>query len=297
MEENISSFLYYLKHIKGASSNTIQSYQRDLKYLEIYLDHHGKANIDHLSEEEIQAYLDELKEENKSAATISRTLAAIRAFYQYLVKEKKLQDNPAKRIALPKIEKKVPRILSQEQINSLLDQPNRKDTKGIRDRAMLELLYATGIRVSELISLKVSDINLQQGYIMCRDAQKERTIPIGKAAVSALQAYLGEVRHILIRDSSDLTLFVNCNGYPMTRQGFWKILKTYAHAAKISEEITPHMLRHSFAAHLVQNGVNLKSVQQMLGHSDISTTQVYMHLNKETEELIDVYQQSHPRAK
>lgn len=297
MEENISSFLYYLEHVKGASTNTIQSYQRDLKYLEMYLDKHNKVKIDQLSEKEIQAYLDELKEENKSAATISRTLAAIRAYYQYLIKENKVTDNPAKRIALPKIEKKAPRILSQEQINCLLDQPNRKDSKGIRDRAMLELLYATGIRVSELISLKVSDINLQQGYIMCRDAQKERTIPIGRTAVSALQAYLGEVRHILLRDSEDMTLFVNCNGYPMTRQGFWKILKTYAHSAKISEEITPHMLRHSFAAHLVQNGANLKSVQQMLGHSDISTTQVYMHLSKDTEVLMDVYQKSHPRAK
>ena len=266
MEENITSFLYYLEHIKGASNNTVQSYERDLKYLEIYLNQDKNKPIDQLQEEDIERYLN------------------------------KLAENPAKKIALPKIEKKAPRILSQEQIVSLLEQPNRKDTKGIRDRAMLELLYATGIRVSELISLKVTDINLQQGYIMCRDSQKERTIPIGKSAIAALQLYLGEVRHILVRDSSDRTLFVNCNGYPMTRQGFWKILKTYAHMAHISEEITPHMLRHSFAAHLVQNGANLKSVQQMLGHSDISTTQVYMHLNKETQELMDVYHKSHPRA-
>lgn len=296
MEENITSFLYYLEHIKGASNNTVQSYERDLKYLEIYLNNKKQAKINQLEEADIEAYLNDLKINHKSAATISRTLAAIRAFYQYLVKEDKLNENPAKRIALPKIEKKAPRILSQDQIICLLDQPNRKDTKGIRDRAMLELLYATGIRVSELISLRVTDINLQQGYIMCRDSQKERTIPIGKTAIAALQVYLGEVRHILLRDNNDKTLFVNCNGYPMTRQGFWKILKTYAHAAHISEEITPHMLRHSFAAHLVQNGANLKSVQQMLGHSDISTTQVYMHLNKETEELMDVYQKSHPRA-
>lgn len=296
MEENITSFLYYLEHIKGASSNTVQSYERDLKYLEIYLQNEDKGKISQLKEVDIEAYLEDLKFHHKSAATVSRTLAAIRAFYQYLVKEQKLDDNPAKRIALPKIEKKAPRILTQEQIACLLEQPNRKDTKGIRDRAMLELLYATGIRVTELISLKVTDINLQQGYIMCRDAQKERTIPIGKTAVLSLQIYLGEVRHILLRDSEDKTLFVNCNGYPMTRQGFWKILKNYAHIAHIKGEITPHMLRHSFAAHLVQNGANLKSVQQMLGHSDISTTQVYMHLNKETEVLMDVYQKSHPRA-
>ncbi|MBQ1274571.1 MAG: site-specific tyrosine recombinase XerD [Cellulosilyticum sp.] len=296
MEEKITSFLYYLEHIKGASNNTVQSYERDLKYLEIYLEQKGNMQIDHLKEADIEGYLSYLKEHQKSAATVSRTLAAIRAFYQYLIKENQLEENPAKKIALPKIEKKAPRILSQEQIVCLLEQPNRKDTKGIRDRAMLELLYATGIRVSELISLKVTDINLQQGYIMCRDAQKERTIPIGKSAINALQLYLGEVRHILLRDASDKTLFVNCNGYPMTRQGFWKILKTYANMAHISGEITPHMLRHSFAAHLVQNGANLKSVQQMLGHSDISTTQVYMHLNQETEELMNVYHKSHPRA-
>lgn len=283
MEESIASFLYYLEHVKGASSNTIQSYQRDLKYLQNFLSHRDKARIDHLTEQEIQVYLDELEENHKSAATISRTLAAIRAFYQYLMHENKLSDNPAKHIALPKIEKRVPRILSEEQINYLLDQPSRKEPKGIRDRAMMELLYATGIRVSELIALKVTDINLQQGYIICRDEHKERTIPIGKAAIHTLEAYLGEVRYILIKDSSDNTLFVNCNGYPMTRQGFWKILKTYAHAAHIKEEITPHMLRHSFAAHLVQNGANLKSIQQMLGHSDISTTQMYQHLNEEQE--------------
>ena len=183
MEEKITSFLYYLEHIKGASNNTVQSYERDLKYLEIYLEQKGNMQIDHLKEADIEGYLSYLKEHQKSAATVSRTLAAIRAFYQYLIKENQLEENPAKKIALPKIEKKAPRILSQEQIVCLLEQPNRKDTKGIRDRAMLELLYATGIRVSELISLKVTDINLQQGYIMCRDAQKERTIPIGKSAL------------------------------------------------------------------------------------------------------------------
>lgn len=282
MEENISSFLYYLEQIKGASSNTIQSYSRDLKYLELYLNKQGKTKIEALSEKQIGQYLEELRRQKKSAATISRTLAAIRAFYQYLIKENKCSENPAKKIALPKIEKRTPRILSQSQITALLEQPNKKDIKGIRDRAMLELLYATGIRVSELISLKVTDINLQQGYIMCRDGQRERTIPIGKSAVHALKTYLEEARFLLIKDSEDPVLFVNCNGYAMTRQGFWKVLKTYAHAAKITEEITPHMLRHSFAAHLVQNGANLKSVQQMLGHSDISTTQIYMHLSDNT---------------
>lgn len=279
MEEHITSFLYYLEHIKGASSNTVQSYKRDLKYLEKYLESCHKERIDQLEEIDIEIYLEDLKEHQKSAATVSRTLAAIRAFYQYLVKEEKVLDNPTKKIVLPRIKKKAPRILNKDQIMALLDQPNCEDIKGIRDRAMLELLYATGIRVSELISLKITDLNLQQGYIICGDAQKERTIPIGKTAIIPLQIYLGEVRHILLRGHNDETLFVNCNGYPMTRQGFWKILKTYAHAAHIEEEITPYMLRHSFAAHLVQNGTNLKFVQQVLGHSDISTTQVYRRFN------------------
>lgn len=296
MEEYITSFLYYLEHVKRAFSNTIQSYERDLRYFEKYMEEEKSTQVSMLTDKKIDAYLNQLKEKGKSTATISRTLASIRAFCQYLVKEELLVQNPARMIALPKIEKKPPKVLSQTQICTLLEQPNVHDTKGIRDRAMLELLYATGIRVSELISLRVTDINLQQGYIICRDEQHERTIPIGKSAVSALHNYLANVRHILVRNIADQTLFVNCNGYPMTRQGFWKILKTYAKNANIQGEITPHMLRHSFAAHLVQNGANLKSVQQMLGHSDISTTQMYMHLNEETEELINVYNKAHPRA-
>lgn len=296
MEEYIADFLDYLENVKHASKNTIQSYERDLKYFQKYLEDELRTPVQELSEKEIEAYLGGMKERSKSTATISRTLASIRAFCQYLIKEDVLMRNPARMIALPKIEKKAPKILTQAQISALLEQPNIQDTKGIRDHAMLELLYATGIRVSELISLKVTDINLQQGYIICRDGQKERTIPIGKSAIGALGQYLSSVRHILVRNATDRTLFVNCNGYPMTRQGFWKILKTYAKEARIVGEITPHMLRHSFAAHLVQNGANLKSVQQMLGHSDISTTQIYMHLNQETEELIDIYNKSHPRA-
>lgn len=296
MEEYITSFLYYLQYTKKASNNTVQSYERDLRYFEKFLVESQKNELSDFDEVVIKDYLQHLKEQDKSTATISRTLASIRALGQYLVREGNLDKNPARLIALPKIEKKVPKILTEEQIVSLLEQPSKKDTKGIRDRAMLELLYATGIRVSELISLKTMDVNLQQGYIICRDAQKERTIPIGKSAISALSDYLTDVRHILLRDSTDQTLFVNCNGYPMTRQGFWKILKIYARSAHITGEITPHMLRHSFAAHLVQNGANLKSVQQMLGHSDISTTQIYMHLNKDTEELMDVYHKTHPRA-
>ena len=296
MQEYITLFLYYLKDVKTASNNTIQSYERDLKYFLKYLQGIHVGDITLVTDKHISDYLESMRSAGKSAATISRTLASIRAFCQYLIQKQMMGENPAHIIALPKIDKKIPKVLTQDQITCLLDQPNVNDIKGIRDRAMLELLYATGIRVSELIGLKMTDINLQQGYIICRDSQKERTIPIGKSAVTALNHYLVQVRHVLLRNHGDNALFVNCNGQRMTRQGFWKILKNYSKALNMGEDITPHMLRHSFAAHLVQNGANLKSVQQMLGHSDISTTQVYMQINKETEELKDIYNKSHPRA-
>jgi len=296
MQEYIALFSYYLKDVKLASQNTIQSYERDLKYFLKYLEQAQMTDIRELTHNHVHEYLGSMKDAEKSTATISRTLASIRAFCQYLIKEEVISENPTRTIALPKIDKRIPKILTEDQVTRLLDQPNINDIKGIRDRAMLEVLYATGIRVSELIGLRVTDINLQQGYIMCRDSQKERTIPIGKSASNALNQYLMQVRHVLLRDNTDNCLFVNCNGYHMTRQGVWKILKNYSKCLNISEDVTPHMLRHSFAAHLVQNGANLKSVQQMLGHSDISTTQIYMQLNKETEELKQVYNKSHPRA-
>jgi integrase/recombinase XerD len=296
MQEYIALFLYYLKDVKSASNNTVQSYERDLKYFLKYLEQAHITSIGQLTDKHVHLYLESMKNAQKSTATISRTLASIRAFCQYLVKEEIINQNPAHIITLPKINKRVPRILTEEQITRLLEQPNINDIKGIRDKAMLEVLYATGIRVSELIGLRVTDINLQQGYIICRDSQKERTIPIGKSAINSLNQYLIQVRHILLRENANNCLFVNCNGHHMTRQGFWKILKNYSKCLNISEDITPHMLRHSFAAHLVQNGANLKSVQQMLGHSDISTTQIYTQLNKETEELKVVYNKSHPRA-
>lgn len=279
MYNYLELFLEYLKNVKRASHNTIQSYERDLKYFFEYLLEANKDNTTHLTSEHIKDYLEHLERQNKSASTISRALASIRAFCQYLVKKGDLQSNPAITIALPKIEKKVPKILSEQEIIILLNQPSTTDLKGIRDKAMLELLYATGIRVSELITLCLEDINLNQGYIICRDDHKERTIPIGKPAVVALKKYISEVRHAMIRDVREKHMFVNCSGAPLTRQGFWKILKTYARDAHIDEGITPHMLRHSFAAHLIQHGANLKSVQQMLGHSDISTTQVYTQIS------------------
>lgn len=278
MGDYMEAFLNYLQEVKQASQNTIQSYERDLKYFLKYLNTlEDKPSLSTLTKKNIGDYLSVLKE-TKSVATISRTLAAIRAFCQYLVKSKVLFENMAAQIALPKIEKKIPKILTEQEITLLLQQPSLGELKGIRDKAMLELLYATGIRVSELTTLKVVDANLQQGYIICRDAIKERCIPIGKPAILALKDYIVQARPTMIKEADEEILFVNCNGHPLTRQGFWKILKIYARTAHITEEITPHMMRHSFAAHLIQNGANLKSVQQMLGHSDISTTQVYTHL-------------------
>ena len=280
MYQYLHMFITYLKEVKHASDNTIQSYERDLKYFIEYLLKTKEDNITNVNTENIEMYIEHMKECSKSVSTISRTLASIRAFGQYLVKEGVLLDNPAIVIALPRIEKKVPKILTEKEIKVLLSQPSNTDLKGIRDKAMLELLYATGIRVSELIQLKVTDVNLNQGYIICRDQHKERSIPIGKPAITAVKKYLTQVRHVMIRDNMQEALFVNCSGMPLTRQGFWKILKTYAKSANIDTDITPHMLRHSFAAHLIQHGANLKSVQQMLGHSDISTTQVYTQLSK-----------------
>ncbi len=297
MEEYIRLFIIYLQSVKLASMNTVQSYERDLKYFLKFLETLQVRNVESIDEKIINQYLDYMKSScNKSTATISRTLAAIRAFCQYLVKEEIIMQNPANIVELPKISKKIPKILTEQQIDLLLNQPNANDIKGIRDRAMLELLYASGIRVSELIELNTTDINLQQGYIICRDDHKERIIPIGKSAIAAVKKYLTQVRHVLLRDNSETHLFVNCNGKKMTRQGFWKILKIYSKNMVLDDEITPRMLRHSFAAHLMQNGANLKSVQQMLGHSDISTTQVYTQLNKENATLKEVYSKAHPRA-
>lgn len=297
MEEYIRLFIIYLQTVKLASLNTVQSYERDLKFFVNFLNSINITKVQDIDEKIIKQYLDHMRANgNKSTATISRTLAAIRAFCQYLVKEEIIAQNPANIVELPKINKRIPKILTEHQIDLLLNQPNANDIKGIRDRAMLELLYATGIRVSELIDLKMTDINLQQGYIVCRDEHKERVIPVGKTAIAAMKKYLTQVRHVLIRDNSETHLFVNCNGKKMTRQGFWKILKTYSKNLNLDEEITPRMLRHSFAAHLMQNGANLKSVQQMLGHSDISTTQVYTQLNKESANLKEVYSKAHPRA-
>lgn len=294
MEEKIINFVQYLIEYKHSSKNTIQSYVRDLKSFLSFMRESGIDSLEKINKTNIMAYIYDLQKKERASSTISRNIASIRGFFQYLFKIGFISDNPSFELDTPKVEKKFPQILSLDKVELLLNQPEENDLKGIRDKAMLEVLYATGIRVTELISLTISDVNLSLEYIQCCNGIKTRIIPVGSKAIIALKKYLKEARATMIRNRKENILFVNCSGNPMTRQGFWKIIKFYAHKANIKEDITPHMLRHSFAVHLIENGADLQSVQQMLGHSDISTTQVYIRIHK--EKLKDVYAKTHPRA-
>lgn len=294
MESAIQNFISYLHNTKKTSGNTEVSYERDLKKMVRYFAAEQKIqDVTQITETSLNSYMLYLERNQFAASTVSRSVASMRAFFQYLSKEHIISYDPSEALKPPKVEKKMPEILSVDEVDLLLRQPSEKTPKGIRDKAMLEMLYATGIRVSELIHLEITDVNLQMGYINCRDAEKERIIPFGNAAKRALQTYLDGVRDSFLRDLDSKVLFTNCSGKPMSRQGFWKVLKTYARAAGIEKDITPHTLRHSFAAHLVQNGADLKSVQEMMGHSDISTTQMYLNMN--VHKIRDVYAKAHPR--
>ncbi len=242
----------------------------------------------------VQDYMEWMQSHGKSAASATRFLASVKSFYNFLISRGDLQGNPAKGVASAKIERKYPEILTSKEVELFLEQPQCVDPKGYRDHAMLELLYATGIRVSELISLNLSDLNLAAGFIRCESRGKERIIPLYHTAIKALQDYVRNIRPQLIADSAEEALFVNMNGERMSRQGFWKIIKYYQERAGIQKDITPHTLRHSFAVHLLENGADLRSIQEMLGHADISSTQIYTHVVK--RQLKDVYQKAHPRA-
>lgn len=279
---------------KKSSENTEMSYRRDLKKLMVFLNSHGVSTWDKATEQLLGEYVNDLEKQNFAAATISRNIASIKAFWSYMVENGFVKSDISAKLKAPKIEKKMPEILSKKEVTMLLEQPNGDNPKQIRDKAMLELLYATGIRVTELISLKMSDVNLAIGFILCRDANKERLIPFGAQAKNSLLVYLNGVRTQLLDGNESDVLFPNCSGEPMSRQGFWKIIKYYASKAGIKADITPHTLRHSFAAHLVENGADLKSVQEMLGHSDISTTQIYVNMNH--NHLREVYDKAHPRS-
>ena len=293
MEKQIKLFLEFIQNDKKLSDNTLQSYRRDITQYYDYITK-NKINYAKVDEEDINAYLESLKELNKKSSTISRNLASIRSFYQFLLRVKKVKKDPTEHIQSPKIEKRVPNVLTAKEVELLLEQPKDIDLKGTRDKAMLEFAYATGMRVTEIISLDVQDINLEEGFVTCQSGNKQRSIPLGAISLKALKEYVNDARPVLIKQEEEQALFVNINGGRLTRQGFWKIIKYYKEQAHITKDITPHVLRHSFATHLLQNGADLKSIQTMLGHSDISSTQVYMQF--QDEGLKNTYKKAHPRA-
>ena len=296
METTIEEFIIYLHNTKKTSNNTELSYKRDLVKLQNYLTEQNIDidNVAGITDKDLTAYISMLMDSGFKAATVSRNIASIKAFFNYCLKQDLIESDPAKDLKAPKIEKRLPEILTMDEVVRLLEQPGSETPKEIRDKAMLELLYATGIRVSELINLKVDDVNIKMCYIMCKDSNKERVIPFGHKAKDALQKYMKSSRETMINDKHSKVLFVNCSGTPMSRQGFWKLIKFYAKRAGISRDITPHTLRHSFAAHLVENGADLRAVQEMLGHSDISTTQIYAAMNH--SHIREVYSKTHPRG-
>ena len=294
MEALVQRFVNFLERDKRLSMNTLQSYRRDIEQFFNYLREINLQNISNSNKTTVIAYLLYLQKKGRATSTISRNLASIRSFYQYIAKNKLIDHDPTAELESPKVEKKLPQILSPEEVELLLDQPQCVDLKGYRDKAMLELLYATGIRVSELIQLDIQDLNMDLAYIKCNKGTRERMIPIGSMAIGALKEYLNKSRPLLIQNNDEKALFVNINGGRLTRQGFWKIIKQYKNQAQISKDITPHTLRHSFAAHLLENGADLRSIQEMLGHSDISSTQIYAQIAK--NRIKEVYKKTQPRA-
>ena len=294
MLDCLDEYEQYLLNIKKASANTVSSYMRDIRQFRDYVAELLDVELPEVSKDQISVYLAYLTNHGKSPATVTRSLASLKGFYGYLMSEGLVQQNPAKGITVVKAEKKLPQILTGKEVELLLEQPQCTDMKGYRDKAMLELLYATGIRVSELISLDVDDVNLPAGFIRCEGSGRSRTIPMYPAAVKALQPYMHEIRPNMVADPAESALFVNLSGERMSRQGFWKIIKHYQQTAHIEKDITPHTLRHSFAAHLLENGADLRSIQEMLGHSDISSTQIYTQIVKQN--LKSVYNRFHPKA-
>ena len=297
MQQNIELLEQYRRYLvdeKEASDNTQSSYMRDMRQVYDYMSREKGKNLIEVTENDLLLYLNNLREAGKSSSTIARNIASWKNFYQYLIVQGLISDSPAKSLSAGKTEHKLPEILSNKEVELLLQQPRPVDAKGIRDKAMLELMYATGIRVSELIDLNVSDVNLKSGSIRCFSKKRERFIPMYPYAMSILREYLERVRPALISSEQVDALFVNMGGERMSRQGFWKIIKYYQNKACIKKDITPHMLRHSFAAHLLENGADLRSLQKMLGHSDISSTLFYMQLVPTS--IQDVYRNTHPRA-
>ncbi len=294
MKDYKQQFRNYLVEDKKVSANTLESYIRDINQYYDYIAHTDISDIAKVSNKDVREYVVYLEKSGKSRSTVVRVVATIRCFYQFLIINNVIKSNPATGIKFEKAEKKLPEILTSKEIDLLLAQADTKDIKGCRDKAMLELLYATGIRVSELINLNVNDVITDVGILHCSSGKSDRIIPVYPTAVAAVQEYLKRVRSVTVFDKNEKSLFVNMNGQRLTRQGFWKIIKQYAAQAGINKDITPHTLRHSFATHLLENGAQLKDIQEMLGHSDISSTQVYAHIMK--NKFSSVYNKFHPRA-
>lgn len=294
MTAYIREFENYLADEKKLSVNTLESYKRDISNFVVFLEHESFESSLFVTGALISEYMDYLKSLGKAASTLARNIASVRAYYKFLLHEKLISYDPTSDIKADKIPKKEPEILTGDEITLLLGQPKAVNFKGYRDKAMLELLYATGIRVTELISLDINDVNIELGYIRCRSGEKERVVPIHTAASDTLSDYLANARKVMIIDPCENALFVNCSGCRLSRQGFWKIIKHYTASAGIEKDITPHTLRHSFAMHLIENGADLRAVQEMMGHSDIVSTQFYANLAK--KRIKDVYRRTHPRA-
>lgn len=290
----IDEYTSFMANVRHKASNTVESYRRDIKQYITYLDNTGIQDLSDATKTTVLSYLLTLQKQGRAASTVSRTLASLRSFYIFMIQSGNAKNDPTSNLEAPHVEKKPPQILSNAEVELLLEQPVGDDNKGIRDKAMLELLYATGIRVSELINLDITDVNLPMRFIRCSGAKKERIVPMGNKAFEALSEYMEKSRSLMIKSDDEKALFVNCNGVRLSRQGFWKLIKYYQHTAGIEKEITPHTLRHSFAAHLVENGADIHAIQEMMGHADISSTQVYSHLM--SSHIKDVYEKAHPRA-
>ena len=274
MNTYVKEYTSFMTDIRHKSLNTVESYKRDVTQYISYLDGTGVTDISSTTKTTVLSYLLYLQKEGRASSTVSRTLASLRSYYLFMMQNGVVKSNPTSNLEAPHVEKKIPKILSGEEVELLLEQPKNCDNKGIRDKAMLELLYATGIRVSELINLDVSDVNVPMSFVRCKGGKKERIIPMGHQAKDAIENYINNVRKYMVKDENETALFVNCSGARLSRQGFWKLIKYYQHIAGIETDITPHTLRHSFAAHLLENGADLHSIQEMMGHADISSTQV-----------------------
>lgn len=293
MLDFIKAYENYLYKVKKASDNTVFSYIRDIRQFSDWASAQGVGLLD-VTQFNIRSYLDQLKKLGKSDATVSRSMAGLKNFYAYLVSAGFVETTPVIEIHIERAEKKLPQILTNKEIELLLAQPACVDEKGYRDKAMLELMYATGIRVSELIELNLDDVNIDVGVIKCANSKKGRVIPLYPAAQKALKVYLKDIRAGMLTDPDEQALFVNVNGTRMSRQGFWKILKHYQQTAGIEKEITPHTLRHSFAVHLLENGADIDSLQELMGHCDISSTQMYTQMVN--QKIKSVYKKCHPKA-